>query len=281
MTSLEFMTGFWDNYINDWLNGGGSMPDPLRQWFRSYTGNGRGLPTLDGIPEPWLGDLTSPDQARMVVLGLNPGGYLPDFQSRTGLYAEEIRELGSYTKWAANNPYLLEKWEKKFGPNRYHRARQKFARRWLEDPNLPESAVVLLELYPWHSTSVTGPMKPDPEIIRRFVWEPIDELRNVSDVFAFGKPWSELIRSLQKGPTNEQELQFVETLGKGGHDYGSRVASRTLQVYRRPSGKRIIVEWHSGSAGPPSEVETALLKNALSNTSSWPSMVPDSERPNV
>lgn len=264
MTSLSYMTSFWDDHVASWLSGNTSQPDPLDRWFDSYSGKGRGAVTLDGMPEPWIGDLTNPDRARLVILGLNPGDYRQDFQARTGLYAEEVREFGSYTKWAATNPYLLEPWKKKFGINRYHAARQKFARRWLDDPNLPESAVVLLELYPWHSTGVTGPMRPAPEITRRFIWEPIDDLTNVCDVFAFGKPWSRLIEGLRESQIDEQELSLVDVLGQGGRDYGSSVASRNLRVYRRPSGKRIIVEWHSGSAGPPSADETALLKDALS-----------------
>jgi hypothetical protein len=257
MTSLKHMTSFWDNHVNGWLNGNNALSDPLDGWFKSYAGKGRGEVTLEGMPEPWIGDLTSPERARLVILGLNPGDYRPAFQARTGIYAEQVRELGSYTQWAAKNPYLLEPWKKEFGINRYHLARQQFARRWLGDPDVPESAVVLLELYPWHSTGVTGLMRPDRDIIQRFVLDPIGEFSNVRDIFAFGKPWSSRLENLG--------LPLIDKLGNGidERDYGSSVASRSLRVYQLPCGKRIIVEWHSGSAGPPSAKETALLKAAL------------------
>ena len=274
MSSLRRMTTFWDDHIGGWLDGDNDISEPLDKcklldkWYGSYAGKGHGKVTLAGMPEPWIGDLTSPDRARLVILGLNPGHYIEDLQARKsldskeGLYAEQVRKLGSYTKWAATNPYLIDPWkgkkdlEKKvFGINRYHATRQSFARRWLEDPNLPESAVVLLELYPWHSTGITGPMRPDPELIRHFVWEPIDELTNVRDIFAFGKPWVSQLEKLGMKP------DFI--LGKGGDDYGSSVASRSVHVYNISVCKRIIVSWHTGSAGPPSAKETALLKKAL------------------
>jgi hypothetical protein len=276
MTNLKRMTRFWDQHVNDWLNDNDTLAENdhalLERWFDSYSGKGRGAVTREAMPEPWIGDLTSPDHARMVILGLNPGDYKERLQARDGMYAEEVRKLGSYSKWAATNPYLRDPWIAKkdsgpnvYGVNGYHTNRLAFARRWLDDSNLPESSVILLELYPWHSTGVTGPMQPAPDIIRRYVWEPLDELTNVNDIFAFGKPWSSLIERLRNNQIDKGELQLVDILGKGGRDYGSSVASRSVRVYCRPSGKRIIVEWHSGSAGPPSAEETSKLKNALAS----------------
>ena len=262
------MTRFWDDHINGWLDGNNELPEPdtLGRWFRSYVGKGRGEVTLEGMPEPWIGDLTSPDKARMVTLGLNPGAYIENLQSRSGLYAEQVRKLGSFTKWAATNPYLIDPWRGKkddnngvFGKNRYHVTRANFARNWLGEHDLQDSSVVLLEMYPWHSIGVTAPMRSPRDIIKRFVLDPIDELTNVRDVFAFGRPWESRL--------NELGLKLIDKLGKNKaqveRDYGSKVASRSIRVFERPSGKRIIVGWHSGSAGPPNARETDLLKKAL------------------
>jgi hypothetical protein len=41
-----------------------------------------------------------------VFLALNPGVSHPEFQHRDGIFAEEIRQLGSYHAWAAGWPYL-------------------------------------------------------------------------------------------------------------------------------------------------------------------------------
>jgi hypothetical protein len=43
------------------------------------------------------------------------------------------------------------------------------------------------ELYPWHSTRVPAPIRPDPGVIREFVFAPIEEL-GVPPIFAFGAP---------------------------------------------------------------------------------------------
>lgn len=156
MTGLEGMTHFWDDRINGWLDGNNEQPEPdtLGRWFRSYNGKGRGEVKPEGMPEPWIGDLTVPDRARMVVLGLNPGGYIPHLQSISGIYAEQVRKLRSYAQWAATNPYLLDPWRGKkdpdkgvFGNNRYHVSRVNFARRWVGDSGLSDSSVVLLEMY--------------------------------------------------------------------------------------------------------------------------------------
>lgn len=106
MTSArERVTGFWDEHIAAWLAGDDPMPDPLPQWFDAFRGKGLGKVTRDGFPEPYVGDLKGiVATPRLVVLGLNPGEYEQDFQSRTGIFADEIRRLGSYSAWAATGP---------------------------------------------------------------------------------------------------------------------------------------------------------------------------------
>jgi hypothetical protein len=97
-------------------------------------------------------------------------------------------------------------------------------------------------------------MRPPPDVVDAFVWQPIAELPS-REVFAFGRPWDHLVSGL--GPPRTQAL------GASGRDYGSTVHSRAIRVYALPSGQRLIVEWHEGSAGPPSRTEIASLKAAL------------------
>jgi hypothetical protein len=52
-------------------------------------------------------------------------------------------------------------------------------------------------------------------------------------------------------------------LGAGGDGYGSRVASRAVRTYGLESGQRLVVEWHTGRAGPPGAAETEILRKAL------------------
>lgn len=97
-------------------------------------------------------------------------------------------------------------------------------------------------------------MKPPPEIIAEYVIQPIAELPT-PDVFAFGKPWNQLALTM--------DLPLVEALGRGGDDYGSQKPSRAVRIYELPHGQRLIVEWHGGGFGPPSESETGILRKAL------------------
>jgi hypothetical protein len=49
--------------------------------------------TRDGFTEAYEGDLLGlVGTPRVVVLGLNPGGYSPRFQARDGIFANELRE---------------------------------------------------------------------------------------------------------------------------------------------------------------------------------------------
>jgi hypothetical protein len=189
------------------------------------------------------------------VLGLNPGHYSPGLQSRTGTFATEIREFGPYSAWIRTHPYDRDPWLALHGPNRYYRARLEFVRRWLGDPAAGHHDMLIFELYPWHSTPITGPMRPPPDVITKFVWEPIGEL-TMRHVFAFGAAWAHLAA----GPLR---LRQVATLGRGGRDYGSRVPSRTVGLFELPSGQLLVAESHVGGAGPPSRDELERLREAL------------------
>jgi hypothetical protein len=248
----EDVAQFWDAHVAGWLDGADAMDDSLECWFLSYQGEGSGLVSRDGLTEPYHGDLLGEPKA--VVLGLNPGRYHPEFQSRAGIFAGEIRSCGSYTAWATTGPYVRPPWTDRMGRNRYFAARLGFAGRLadIEDPQ--PNDLLVFELYPWHSIKVTARMRPPSELIERFVWQPISEL-DVSHVFAFGREWDHLASGLR--------LPQVAALGSGGLDYGSTVATRAVRIYRLRSGQHLVVEWHSGSAGPPGLQETVLLRDAV------------------
>ncbi|MEV4539795.1 hypothetical protein AB0J82_39085 [Asanoa sp. NPDC049518] len=254
-SNRQQIADFWDQHVDAWLAGDDPMPDPLPSWYSCYAGKGVGASTREGFPEPYIGDLRGVQQApRMVVLGLNPGAYRRSFQSRDGIFAKQIASLGSFSAWSRSGPYHGGEWDAEMGPNRFHRARVGFARNWLNDPAVDWSGLLVMELYPWHSTSVTASMTPPSGVIDTFVWQPLADL-DVPDVFAFGRPWQALALSLG--------LRQTDSLGAGGRCYGSGVESRAVRTFDLPSGQRLVVEWHSGSAGPPSAAETALLRQAL------------------
>ena len=69
------------------------------------------------------------------------------------------------------------------------------------------------------------------------------------ELFAFGKPWVAVAEVLHP-PREPLRVGFT-------------VASRRIRTYRLPGGQRLLVLWHSGSAGPPNQADTAHLKAAL------------------
>lgn len=225
----------------------------LELWRGAYRGRAQGAVVGEAMPEPYLGDLLG--TPRMVVLALNPGRAHLDFQSRSGVFADEIRRMGSYTAWAKSWPYLRDPWIAANGENRHHASRLEFLRRWTGDEALGSDAMLAFELFPWHSTKVTAPMRPAASIIQQFVWEPLADLGD-APVFAFGAPWFPLLE-------DQLGLRVVDRLGAGGRDYGSGVPSRSVLVLEAPGGGRVIACKHSGSAGPPNATEVERLRDAL------------------
>ena len=228
------MSDFWDAHTAAWLAGEDPLTGNLSRWFRSYEGTGRGAVTRDGFVEPYQGDLLGREgQPRVVILGLNPGQYFPDLQSRQGLFAAEIKQAGSYSAWVRDHPYDNKTWLARHRPNRYYLARLGFTHRWLCDPAATYNAMLIFEMYPWHSTGLTGHIHPPPDVIDQFVWQPIRET-GIEHVFAFGAPWARLARLL--------DLQVLDVLGRGGRDYGSDVASRTVTLFALPGGQTLVAE---------------------------------------
>ena len=244
----------WDGVVNDFLDGGGAPPQQLESWAGSYRGQGEGAVQWWALPELFLGPLTKP---RGVFLALNPGGADLRFHGRDGVFADEIRRYGSYSAWAASWPYLRDPWIAAKGQNRHHRSRLRFLRDWTGQEQLPDSAMVSFELYPWHSPRLTARLHGEDsrEFIHEHVWEPVKELR--APVFAFGAPWFDILDKPGLG------LKVVEQLGAGGKDYGSRVKSRSVIVLQGSDGLTVIAEKHQGNAGPPSLDETILLRETM------------------
>jgi hypothetical protein len=255
MVTRAELTAYWDQAIGRFLAGGRAvLPDDgrMRSWFESYRGRGPGAVNLDALPEPYLGTLDRRPVG--VFLGLHPGEADLGFQGRSGLFAAEIRQHGTYSAWAATWPYLRDPWVARKRTNRYLTSRLKFLRTWTGQPTLTADAMVTFELYPWHITSTTGPTRPDPGIVREFVWQPIRELG--APVFAFGKPWFSLLE-------DGLGLQVVDRLGAGGRRYPTQVPTRAVLVLRGEDGPVIIAEWHVGSADPPRPSETRVLREAI------------------
>ena len=244
----------WNDVVEEYLAGGGVLPH-LEPWAKSYQGRGEGAVEWGALPELFLGPLTG--KPRGVFLALNPGRADLRFHGRDGIFAKEIGEEygGAYSAWAASWPYFRDPWVAgQPEPNRHHTRRLRFLRDWCGDQELPASAMLAFELYPWHSPRFTGRLSTEAahDFIRKYIWETIAELG--APVFAFGAPWFSILNSLG--------LEVVEQLGSGGRPYGSGVKSRAVRVLRG-QGVTVVAEKHDGEAGPPSPTETIRLREAL------------------
>lgn len=253
--ALARVADYWDEFVDSWLTGADPADGPLRDWFTACGERDTERVASDGLPEPYGGDIRRADaRPCMVVLAKHAGEYFPAFQARHGVFAQEIRACGSYSTWATTGPYLRDAWSTAVKPNAFYRDNLSFARRWLGDPTLDHRGLVVFDAYPWHIASASGPILPPRRFVDEFIWQPIDEIR-ARDVFAFGREWDALAQGLG--------LVCVDALGKGGRPYGSQTPDRAVRVYELPGSKRLVVEWHKGGSGPPSEAETRILKAAL------------------
>lgn len=247
MSALPNLVAFWDREIERWIGGDLEVPTQLRPWFESYQGKGAGAVCLDVFPEPYTGRLIDNSEP-VVMLGLNPGGALPQFQARGGHFATQLEAM-SYHDWASTAPYASDLWESVHGPNRFYRNRFKFAQQLFARTNWDISDGVFFELYPYHSSRVTARMNPPADVLREFVLDPIAEL-NAEFVFAFGKPWFDVPRRMNLAAGRELKVDWATT-------------SRTAKVFALPSGQDLIAIAQSGYAGPPGAADTDALAKAL------------------
>jgi hypothetical protein len=257
MVTCAELTAYWDQAIGGFLAGGPAVPPDdrrLQSWFEAYRGpgRGRGAVNLAALPEPYLGALDHRPVG--VFLDLHPGKAYQDFQGRSGRFADEIRHHGTYSAWAATWPYLRNPWVAAKGTIPFLTSRRNFLGTWTSQPTLTADAMVVFELYPWHIATMAGPMRPDPGLVREFIWQPVRELG--APVFAFGKPWFDLLE-------DGLGLQVVDRLGAGGRPYATKVPSRAALVLRGDDGLVVIAVWQMGYAGPPSRPETLVLREAI------------------
>jgi hypothetical protein len=250
MVTCAELTTYWDQAIDQFLAGGPAVPPdpPMRSWFAACPGD----VNLEAFPEPYMGALDRRPVG--VFLALHPGQAHLDFQGRSGWFAEEIRRLGSYSAWAATGPYLRARFVAAMGRIPFLTSRLAFLGTWTSQPPVTADAMVTFELYPWHIATVKGRMRPDPGIVREFVWQPIRELG--APVFAFGAPWFSLLE-------DGLRLQVVDRLGAGGRPYPTEVPSRAVLVLRGEDGPVVIAEKHLGGVGPPRRSETLVLREAI------------------
>lgn len=101
MSKRDEVVEFWDVEIGRWVRGEHRLQPELTRWLASYNGRGAGAVDLTVFPEPYIGPLAGTQTPALVMLGLNPGGAAPAFQSTTGIYTDRIRQ-SSYGQWAAS-----------------------------------------------------------------------------------------------------------------------------------------------------------------------------------
>lgn len=240
----------WDRHVERFLEGGHPETEDadLSRWLSAYSGTGLGALQLDAMPEPFTGGLgVTSIEPTIVRLGLNPGGADMVMQGRNGVFAQEIRQLGSYSAWAATAPSLRSAWTDRHGRNRYLHATVTFAGRWHGHAPSADD-VLIMELFPWHSPRLTGSLRPDPGLIREWVWEPLSVLAT-KVIFAFGKPWAQHAERLGL-PVRRIEAPF-------------RSPGRRLAVADLPSDQTLVVQWCPGQANPSAPHDVEVLRDAL------------------
>jgi hypothetical protein len=237
---------FWDDVVAQWLDGQRDLTPPLDRWFASYAGTGRGTPSLDFYPDPYIGDLRgSVREPRLVSLGLNPVG-VTGLQSVDGIWTRRIRETGysrCFQRSAGEDPATFIEHHGK--ESVFWRNLVRFARRWLRDSAVSVHDILELELYPWRSKAVTAPIRPPADIIRKFVFAPVQEIE-VPVVFAFGAPWFKVCEAL--------ELPLEAGFSSGGWH---------LNACRLPSSQLLIVSSQLGFAGPPGPRRVEVIRGVI------------------
>jgi hypothetical protein len=99
-SSLEHVVATWDRCVAGILTGEDPPPMALDAWFGSLRSSYATPAVTGALPEPFLGRLDR--RPAGVFLTATPGRAFigshgrPDFQSRTGVFAQEMHKLGSY-----------------------------------------------------------------------------------------------------------------------------------------------------------------------------------------
>jgi hypothetical protein len=114
-----------------------------------------------------------------------------------------------------------------------------------------------MELYPWHSNSLSAGLSCPVDIVQRYVLQPLSEL-DVQSVFAFGRPW----HHVASGAGWQEICRYGEN---GKHFPGPSVAGWNVVLYRaEPIKVPLVVSWQKGYAGPPGRNRLETLRAILS-----------------
>ena len=252
----------WDAVVTRALDGDSSLPFPLDSWFSSLH-QSYGTPANGAaLPEPFLGSLER--RPAGVFLTATPGRAFvgshgrPDFQSPTGVFAHEIRTSGSYSAWAASNAYLRPPWTSVVSATGIHQRRVQFLRHWHGDDRLDAGHLVTFALYPWHTSGITTRLRPEPDLVRAYVLEPLLALGSPT-IFTFGSPWFTILPAF--GFTLEALVGF------GGVNTTPTNRTRAVGVFRGLGGLQVIAERHPGSPYPPPAEGVTQMQKALANLS--------------
>jgi hypothetical protein len=234
----------WDRELEHWLRGKPLGP-ALQEWQRAYRGELQSW----AFPEPFIGDLLG--TPRIVLLANNPGIAREELQSRDGVFAHEILHTG-FTRWAAKRPFdgPESEWVRRYGPIRHTTSRLAFARRFLRDNSIDFVDMLTVELFPWHSPSLTAAIRVQPHTLHEFILEPLSEFPLKVPVIALGRAWAD---ALDRMPESLREVQKLN---------GFVAPSRHGRLYATREGGRILVVWHSGSDAPPNARDTDRLRTA-------------------
>jgi hypothetical protein len=250
---------FWDKTLNDWVEGK-PMTDPdLLRWQSSYQGKGIGRVDLEHYPDPIVGDIRGVQrEPRLVLLGLNPGIGYNSLQSHNGVWAQRIAQHG-YTYCLDRSPAAdPASWKGLHGKESpYWRNAISFTRRWLDDPSASIGDILNFELYPWHSRGVNGKMQPPADLIQKYIWDAVREMK-MSEVFAFGKEWFKIADDLG--------LVRIALYGPDGDELPGdlKMTHWRLGLYRVSPDKVLIVSSQAGYSGPPGEDRILVLREILS-----------------
>ncbi|MDT0166660.1 hypothetical protein Q9R32_13955, partial [Actinotalea sp. AC32] len=187
----------WDRVLAEWSGESYVFPPDLERWRQTYAGKGAGAVDLTCFPDPYVGDLRGVRQEvpRLVVLGLNPGVGQVALQGVHGAWTKAIKAEG-YSCCTQRAPFGNADWLAVNGkPSTYWQRLVSFARRWVGDDAMDVDELLNMELYPFHSSKVTAKITPPPDVLLRYVWEPLGEMPGI-DVFAFGAPWRDACDSM-------------------------------------------------------------------------------------
>lgn len=259
MNARARIADFWDRALTDWIKGEPLTNPDLIRWQASYQGKGIGKVDLEHYPDPIVGDIRSMQhEPRLVLLGLNPGIGYDSLQSHGGVWTQRIAQHG-YTSCLDRSPAAdPESWKALHGKESpYWRNAISFTRRWLDDPDATIHDILNFELYPWHSRGVNGKMQPPADLIQKYVWDAVREMK-LREVFAFGKEWFKIAEDLG--------LERIALYGPDGQELPGdlKMAHWRLGLYRVTSDQVLVVSSQAGYSGPPGSDRIFVLREILS-----------------